>query len=66
MYSKNGKILYLYADGKSETSFKISDNVTEIYDYAFGGARNLEDIEIPNSVTKIGNLVLCGSQSNRF
>ena len=51
-----------YAAGKTESSFIIPDNVTEIKGSngtsiggAFGGALNLKSVVIPNSVTIIGD-----------
>ena len=55
IYTKNGKTLVLYAIGNTNTEFTIPPLVTKIGAYAFFGAPYLENIEIPEGVTKIGD-----------
>ena len=55
LYSKDSKTLIQYAIGKIDTSFKVLDDVTKIENSAFLGCSNLIKIEIPNSVTTIGD-----------
>ena len=55
LYSKDGKALVQYAEGKNETTFSIPDSVTSIGAYAFDNCRSLTEIEIPDSVTSIGD-----------
>ena len=45
---------YLYA-GSAFNNIEISNNITDIGDYAFSGCNNLMSIEIPDSVTCIGS-----------
>lgn len=52
LYSKDGKTLIAYANGKEQTSYKVSNTVTTIGTYAFCNS-NLENIEISDSVTTI-------------
>lgn len=54
LYYKNGKKLLHYAPGKSNTSFTIPNDVTEIGDYAFCSSKNLTTILIPTGVVTIG------------
>ena len=54
LYSKNGKILLKYANGKTNTIFSIPNGVEEIGECAFECCYNLVEVEFSNSVTKIG------------
>jgi hypothetical protein len=44
LYNKNKTVLYKYPEGKTEPSFVIPNNVTEIGRYAFSGCTNLTSI----------------------
>ena len=55
LYTKDGKTLIQYANGKEDTSFIIPTGVTSIGYYAFLDCDNLTSITIPSSVTSIGN-----------
>ena len=54
LYSKDGKTLLLYAPGRKEAHFSIQGGTASIQSWAFEGNEHLEDITIPDSVTKIG------------
>ena len=54
LYSRDGKTLIKYAEGKTTTSFIIPNHVTSISSYAFFDSSFLESIEIPDTVTFIG------------
>ena len=54
LYSKDGKILILYAIGKTETHFTIPDSVTRIEDRVFYNCSGLTSITMGNPVTSIG------------
>ncbi len=45
----------LYVDNELVTDLIIPETITEIKDYTFAGASCLTSVEIPNSVTTIGN-----------
>lgn len=65
LYTKNsdGKpdILLFYPSGKTDSAFALPQTVTAIADGAFKGQEYLETVEIPASVTKIGNEAFSGS-----
>ena len=63
IYSKDGKLLVIYAPGKNETSFVIPDGVTSIGESAFYSCDSLTSVEIPDSVTAIGEWVFYGCTS---
>ncbi len=54
IFSKDGKIFVLYADGKRDVSFAINEGVTEIGNYAFYKNSKLEEISLPGTLEKIG------------
>ena len=57
LYSKDGKILYLYPQGKMPENFEYSipSGVTEIWKGAFKGAEKLTAINLDSEVQKIGD-----------
>ena len=55
LYTKDGKVLINYANGKQDASFVIPAGVTSIGSYAFEYCRSLTSVEMPNSVTSIGS-----------
>ena len=55
VYSKDGKTLVLYAQGKENTSFTIPNTVEIINDYAFAECMYLREVIISNSVITIGD-----------
>ena len=54
LFNKEKKAVIRYPEGKTETSYTISNGVTTIADYAFSGCDNLTSVTIPESVTTIG------------
>ncbi len=54
LYTKDGKTLIMYAIGKQDASYIITNSVSDIGSFAFHGCRGLTSITIPNSVTSIG------------
>lgn len=60
LYSKDGKVLYAYAAGKTDTNFVIPNSVTTIDAGAFYICFNLTSVTIPNSVTTIGDSAFYG------
>ena len=54
LYTKDGKTLVKYANGKTDTSFSIPDGVTNIGECAFESSLYLTELIIPNGVTNIG------------
>jgi len=55
LYNYEKTTLLKYPEGKTEESFSIPNSVTTIYDRAFYNCTSLTNIEIPNSVTTIGD-----------
>lgn len=55
LYSKDGKTLIAYPEGKTTTSFTIPDNVTSISSSAFSWSQNLTNITIGDNVVNIGD-----------
>ena len=53
LYSKDGKILLQYAIGKTEPSFIIPNEVTDIDMFAFVFSQNLTSVVIPDGITTI-------------
>ena len=56
LYTKDGKTLVQYANGKRDTSFAIPDSVISIGGAAFYNCDNLSTVLIPDSVTTIGDM----------
>lgn len=54
LYSKDGKILYVYAHGKASTTFSVPSGVERIEDNAFLRSNNLVSVIVPDSVKYIG------------
>ena len=54
LYTKDGKVLIQYAEGKRETSFEIPNGTEKIADEAFLNAINLTSITVADSVKEIG------------
>jgi hypothetical protein len=51
LYSKDGKILYIYPKAKLATTFTVESSVTEIAYRAFYNAKNIETLTIAGVVT---------------
>ena len=66
LYSKDGSVLIVYANGKNETSFIVPDSVKTIFDGAFAYNNNLVDVQISDSVTVIeSNAFFCCEKLER-
>ncbi len=55
LFNNIGTTLVRYPEGKTDTSYSISNTVTSIQSGAFENCDNLESITIGNGVTQIGN-----------
>ena len=53
LYDKEGRTILQYAVGKAQTKFVIPDTVLYVGNKAFMGAKNLQSVTIPKSVTNI-------------
>lgn len=63
LYTKDGKTIVYYPKKESgDTVYTIPSGVTRIADYAFYGKNGLETIEIPDTVTEIGERAFSSSQ----
>ena len=51
-----GLCLYCYPRGRTDTSFTVSDDVTAISRYAFGGRETLKEITLPLSISELGDM----------
>lgn len=56
LYSKDKSTLILYPAGRSESSYDIIENTTAVSDYAFAFCQNLNALNIPDSLSKLGTL----------
>lgn len=55
LFDKNQKTLYVYPPAKGDETYIIPDGVTEIYRDAFADCTYLTAVDVPESVTVIGN-----------
>lgn len=53
LYTKDGKILVKYPDGKSDKTFDIPNGVECVYDGAFQYADNLKKVNYPKSLVSV-------------
>ena len=58
LYNKAGDTLIAYAPAKTEVFFRVNEGIVEIADYAFFAANNLNEIELPFTLLKIGEYSL--------
>ena len=63
LYEKDGKKLCIYPYGRSESTYKIPEDVQEIGSYAFSGCDDLNSIELSSTVKKIGSGAFAGCSS---
>ena len=63
LFSKDGKTLIYYPVGKTDTTYTIHDEITNIGDYAFYDCCNLTRIIILDSVTSIGSAAFEGCEN---
>lgn len=55
LYTKDGKTLVAYPFGRSNKSYKVHDGVENISARAFEGSQNLSSVQLPDSLTTIGD-----------
>lgn len=60
LYSKDGKSLVKYPEGKTGTSYTVNSGVTKIGDQAFSNAK-LTSITLPTTLTALGEDVFYGT-----
>ena len=60
VYTKDGKLLVQYAVGKKDTYYDVLDGVETIGFRAFSGAKNLVQVNLPNSLKEIDNFAFDG------
>ena len=53
LYTRNGKTMMTYPAGKSGTSYTVIEGVETIANNAFDRARNLEEINLPNTLRQV-------------
>ena len=63
LYSKDGTTLVCYAAGNPNTTFKIPDGVTDIYNGLFNGCTKLKSVVIPDGITWINYSMFAGCSS---
>ena len=63
LFSKDGTILYLYPNNKSDKDYKIPYGVKYLCDYAFYNCKNLKTIYFPDTVESLGEHLFegCGN-----
>ena len=68
VYTKDGKVLIEYPDGKKSDNFKIPEGVECIFDYAFEFADKVKTVTFPDSMVQINEkaFYLCGIKSVNF
>ncbi len=66
LYTKDGKVLIQYAEGKSDTSFEVPNDTETIADEAFLNAITLISIVVPDSVKEIGEYAFSNCAELKF
>lgn len=61
LFNKNETEIIKYPEMKTDTKYEIPNSVTIVGYRAFGGCRNLTNINIPNSVISTKRYAFCGS-----
>ena len=61
LFNKDKSVLMCYPNGKKGDTYVITDNIKELADYAFRYAKFLKNINVPNTVNKIGYEVFSNS-----
>jgi len=61
LFNKDKTKLICYPNGKKGDTYVITDNIKELADYAFRYAKFLKNINVPNTVNKIGYEVFSNS-----
>ena len=65
LYSKDRRTLYLYPQGRQETTYHTPEGVTVIADNAFFKCRMLKALSFPQSLTRIGQSAFAGCHALR-
>lgn len=63
LYHKDMKVLHSYPNGKTDKTYSIPDGVTTVFNYAFAFNTNIEILEIPSSITYLGEGVIADVKS---
>lgn len=61
LFSKDGKVIYCYPDGKTDKAYAIPKGVECVFDYAFSSAENLKKVTFPDSLIEIGKYAFGGT-----
>ena len=66
LFTADGKMLVQFPNGKPQTEYTVSENVTRIGAHAFAGSGNLKSVLLPASVSEIGPHAFSGCASLEF
>ncbi len=66
LFTADGKMLVQFPNGKPQTEYTVSENVTRIGAHAFAGSGNLKSVLLPASVSEIGPHAFSGCACLEF